>query len=557
MTGFRPAAPEIKRARTRLAVGTLIFAVALGLVAVRLVDLAAERPSVSASSRPQLGRHPVGRGDILDRNGRLLATSLPSRALFARPKQVGDIEGAAAELAQALPWLSAEEVAHRLSLPHRSVYIARQLTPDDQQAVLQLGLPGVSLIPEDVRVYPQGRLAAHIVGRTKPGKGGMVGSAGTEERFNDILSDPTRSLTLALDIRVQHALREELVLSVARFRALGGVGLVLDVHTGEVVAMVSLPDFDPNRSEKLSRDHANRASYHLNEPGSVLKLLTAAVAIDQGKAELNTSYDATRPLRVSGRTIRDYRGQKRPLTTAEAIVNSSNIAVAMMAQDIGPRTLKRYLEDFGLLDATGIELPERRTPTAPRRWTPLATMTVGFGHGIAVSPLHTASAVSALANGGYLVPATLLKRTSPIHDMRRPVISPATSDKLRWLMRQVVLRGSGAKADNGDYPVGGKTGTAEKVVNGRYDRDRRYSSFVGVFPISQPRFAVFIAIDEPKGTEETFGYATGGWTAAPAVGAVIRRIGPMFGLPAAGPAADDWMRRIVPDAMLSKLFRET
>jgi len=553
MNPHRSAAPALALARTRLAFGVLAFVASLVVLSIKLVELGilAEERTPSAA-RTAASEHPVERGDILDRNGQLLAASVVSRALVAWPPEIDDVEAVAARLSVALPWLSFEEARQRLSLRRKFVFVARRLTPRDQKAVLDLGLPGIGLRSEDMRIYPHGRLVAHVLGRTRPSDGGLVGNAGAEKRFNEILSDPTQSVQLSIDIRIQHIIREELARAVARFSAIGGAGLALDIRTGEVLAMVSLPDFDPNRQAKTDEARANRASLLVAEMGSTFKLLTLATALDRGISRLTSRFDATAPIKAFGRRIGDYRGQNRVLSAAEVVVHSSNIGAARMAEKIGAGTFKEYLDGLGLLSRPALELPEVGHPIVPRTWHPLTTMTVGFGHGLSVSPLQTASAIGALANDGVAVPVTLLRRTMP--PTARRVFSSETSDKMRWMMRQAVLRGSGSRADNASYPVGGKTGTAEKVVNGRYDSSKRLSSFVGVFPIADPRFAVIVMLDEPKAVEGTYGFATAAWNAVPVAGSVIPRIGSILGVPAAGPDSDAWMQRVVPDRLLSRLF---
>lgn len=554
MKPHRSASPALALARTRLAFGVLAFFASLAVLAIKLVDLGTLTQDRRPPAEKAVSEHPVERGDIVDRNGRLLATSVVSRALVAWPPQIDDVEAAAEQLSGALPWLSFEEARQRLSLKQKFVFVARRLTPRDQKAVLDLGLPAIGLEAEDLRIYPYGPLTAHVVGRTKPSDDGPVGNAGAEQRFNAILSDPTQSVQLSIDIRVQHVLREELARAVKHFSAIGGAGLVTDIRTGEVLAMVSLPDFDPNRQAKMDEAQANRASLLVAEMGSTFKLLTLATALDRGVARLTSQFDASVPIRASGHSIRDYRGEDRVLSAAEVVVHSSNIGAARMAEKIGAKAFKEVLDGLGLLSRPALELPEVGHPIVPRTWRPLTTMTVGFGHGLSVSPLQTAAAIGALANEGLAVPVTLLRRSNPAPARR--VFSSETSDKMRWMMRQVVLRGSGARANNDAYPVGGKTGTAEKVVNGRYDRNKRLSSFVGVFPIGNPRYVIFVMLDEPKPRKDTYGFATAAWNAVPVAGAVIPRIGSMLGVPAAGPDSDAWMQQVVPDRLLDRLFKD-
>ena len=554
MNRHRSPAPILALARSRLAFGVLAFLASLAVLSIKLVDLGTLNREPPSSAGASVSTAPVKRGDILDRNGRLLATSVVSRALVAWPPQIDDVDEAAERLSGALPWLSFEEARQRLSLKQSFVFVARRLTPRDQRAVLALGLPGIGLESEDLRIYPHGSLAAHVVGRTQPSAQGPVGNAGAEKRFNAILSDPTQGVQLSIDIRVQHIIREELARGVEYFSAIGGAGLVLDIRTGEVLAMVSLPDFDPNRQATIDERQANRASLLVAEMGSTFKLLTLATALDKGVAQLSSPFDASAPIKVAGHRIRDYRGKDRALSAAEVVVHSSNIGAALMAQKIGTESFRHYLDALGLLSRPALELPEVGHPIVPGNWRPLTTMTVGFGHGLSVSPVQIASAIGTLANDGLAAPVTLLRRTSPAAPRR--VFSSATSDRIRWVMRQVVVRGTASKANSDAYPVGGKTGTAEKVVNGRYDRSKRLTSFVGVFPINAPRYAIFIMLDEPKGRKETYNFATAGWNAVPVAGALIPRIGAMLGVPVAGPDSDAWMQQVVADELLSRLFKK-
>ena len=332
-------------------------------------------------------------------------------------------------------------------------------------------------------------------------------------------------------IRIQDMLRQELGAAVLEFRAIGGAGMVLDVHTGEVLGMVSLPDFDPNAPVEDNVDvRFNRAAKGVYEMGSTFKLFTVAMALDSGVTTLGGGYDASKPLRVARYTIRDYHAENRWLSVPEILVHSSNIGAAQMALDVGGPAQRRYLGRLGLLSRAAVELPESGTPLTPKPWRDINTMTVGFGHGIAVSPLQLASAVAAVVNGGLWRPPTVLLQGKESLSAGERVFSARTSAQLRGLMRLVVRYGTGRKADVPGYLVGGKTGTAEKLVAGRYRRDARISSFVGAFPIDAPRYVVLAMIDEPKGNKSTLNYATGGWVAAPVVGRLVTQLAPLFGI---------------------------
>lgn len=530
LDGARKQALEM--ARTRLLVTGVVFALLFAVIGVRLVDLTVLGPG----AEPRYARNnkhvgvTAGRADIVDRNGVILATSLPTASVFADPKDVLNPKAAADALATVFPDLNREEILAKLTSPSRFVWIKRNLTPEQVYAVNRLGLPGVKFQRGESRVYPHGRMAAHVLGLTDVDG---IGIAGVEQRFDVPLAGGTRPLTLSLDIRIQSLLREELAAAMAEFRAAGAAGVVLDVRTGETLALVSLPDFDPNQPETMSGEAAfNRAAKGVYEMGSTFKLFTAAMALDSGAATLKDRYDARKPLRVARFTISDYHAKNRWLTVPEVLIHSSNIGSAKMALDVGTKAQRDYLGRLGLLQPVSVELPETGAPLLPTTWRDINTMTISYGHGIAVSPLHVAAAVAAVVNGGVRRPVTLLRQSEPPRGQR--ILSEATSEKMRALMRLVVRRGTGRNADAKGYLVGGKTGTAEKQVDGGYREKRLISSFVGAFPMTDPRYVVLAVVDEPKGNKRTFNYATGGWVAAPVVKHVVERMGPMLGLAPVG-----------------------
>ncbi|HLB07106.1 MAG TPA: penicillin-binding protein 2, partial [Alphaproteobacteria bacterium] len=443
-------------------------------------------------------------------------------------------------LAEALPELGHEDLVGKLSGERRFIWLKRHLTPRQQYDINRLGLPGIGFVEDERRVYPQGPLFAHALGYTGIDNHGL---AGLERALDERLAAPERGerpepLVLSLDLRVQHALREELVRSVETFRALGAAGLVLDVDTGEILALVSLPDFDPNLPDAPTGEAMfNRATLGVYEMGSTFKIFTVAMALDSGSVTIDGGYDASQPIAASGYVITDYHPQSRFLTVPEIMVHSSNIGAAKMALDLGAARQKEYLHRFGLLTAARIELPEVGLPLAPETWRDINTMTIAFGHGVAVSPLQLANAAAAIVNGGVLRPATLIKRADegPVPGVQ--VISAETSRTMRWLMRLVVEQGTGRNAEASGYFVGGKTGTAEKAIAGHYQKSALLSTFVGAFPMRKPRYVVLITLDEPKGTPETFGFATAGWTAAPTASRLITRLGPLLGIEPMAPLA--------------------
>ena len=528
----------IETGRNRLLVTSVVIAMAFTGIGVRLVDLtvfkAGGEPKVAHIDQSPAA--PVGRADIVDRNGILLATSLPTASLYADPASVLNAEEAADKLIQVLPSLERGDVLAKIKSKGRFVWISRNLTPKQQYQVNRLGLPGFGFQRGERRVYPHGRLAAHVLGLTDVDGNGI---AGMEMRFDQTLRAGNR-LELALDLRIQAMLRQELAATMREFRALGATGLVLDADSGEFVAMVSLPDFDPNDPATAGGDSAfNRAAKGVYEMGSTFKLFTVAMALDSGTVSLESGYDASQPIQVSRFTIRDFHAKNRWLTVPEIIVYSSNIGAAKMAVDVGTRAQKDYLGRLGLLKPAAIELPEVGKPLTPRRWREINTMTIAYGHGIAVSPVQLTSGVAALVNGGTFVPSTLLKRRPGAPNPGRRVLSAETSEQIRGLMRLVVQTGTGRKAAVRGYAVGGKTGTADKLAGGGYRKNAIISSFVGAFPIDDPRYVVLVLIDEPKGNKRTFNYATGGWVAAPAVGRIVNRMATLIGMaPKRKPEAD-------------------
>jgi cell division protein FtsI (penicillin-binding protein 3) len=525
------AKQAIEVGRNRLLVAGVFFAFAFMLVAVRLVDIAVFRgvgePSVMRERSATVLK--IGRADIVDRNGMLLATSLSVPSLYADPKEVIDAEAAARRLITVLDHLSAAEVTAKLKAAKRFVWIQRGLTPRQQYRINSLGVPGLHFQREERRVYPQGSLTSHIVGFAGTDS---VGLGGLEKQFDGMLRDGAQPLKLSLDVRIQHILREEIGRQMVKFDGIGGAGVMLDANTGEVIAMVSLPDFDPNLTGTAAEDaRFNRATLGVYEMGSTFKIFNTALALDSGSATMDSGYDATNPIRIARFTINDYHAKRRWLSVPEIFMYSSNIGSVKMALDFGSDAQRGFMDKLGFLAPVSVELPERGTPMAPTPWRRINTMTIAFGHGIAVSPLHLASGVASIVNGGTRWPVTVLKRDPADRAVGKKVVSKRTSKQMRQLLRLVVENGTGRKAAAEGYLVGGKTGTAEKPgKSGAYARKALLSSFVAAFPIHDPSYVVLVMIDEPKGNKESHGYATGGWVAAPAVRRIVSRSAPLLGL---------------------------
>ncbi len=538
LQGGRPAIVHVEGSvkqaldtgRTRLLVAATSFALAFALIGWRLVDLGlmAEQHEPSLARSLSSDALETGRADIVDRNGIVLATTMPTASLYANPQHVRDPEGTAEQLAKVLPDLSAAQLRAKLASGRSFVWLQRNLTPREQYQVNRLGIPGLYFQREQRRFYPHGALTPHVVGFTDVDNRGL---AGIEQSFDDLLRASVKPLQLSLDIRVQHILAEELAAAMETFRAIGAAGVVMDARTGEVVAMVSLPSYDPEKPAAASADASfNRASLGIYEMGSVFKIFTTAMALDEGVVTLNDGYDVRKPIRISRFTIRDYHPKNRWLSIPEIFMYSSNIGTVHMVMDAGTPVQQAFLKRLGLLQAAAVELSEVGQPLVPSPWREINTMTISYGHGLAVSPLQLTSAVAAVVNGGTEARATLLKQDRATARSQRRVISAATSAQMRQLMRLVVVKGTGRKADAAGYAVGGKTGTADKTAGRGYARNARIASFVGAFPMDDPRYVIFAMVDEPKPTKETFGYATGGWVAAPLVGRLVERVGPLLGV---------------------------
>jgi cell division protein FtsI (penicillin-binding protein 3) len=529
---------QLETGRNRLVVVGAVFALAFTLVGVRLVDLAVWQGSagnqivLDAEQRPS-----ANRADIVDRNGVVLATNLTTASLFAEPRRILDAGDAADRIVTALPELDRQEIEKKLTSGRAFIWLKRHLTPKQQNDVNALGVPGVGFRDDRKRVYPHGNLVAHVLGYTGIDNEGL---AGIEKQYDDQLATVNRQsvavtagdpLRLSIDVRVQFALQQELSNAVDEFKALGAAGIVLDAVTGEVIAMVSLPDFDPNQARTASPNAMfNRAALGVYEMGSTFKAFTTAMALDVGTVKIGGGYDATKPLRVARFTIRDDHPKKRWLSVPEIFIYSSNIGAAKMAVDVGADRQREFLGRLGLLQRASLELPEVGAPLSPSPWREVNTMTVAFGHGIAVSPVQLTGAMAALMNGGVRVNPTLMARPPMVTPVGTRVMKARTSSIMKRLMRLNVESGTGTKASASGYLVGGKTGTAEKAGAGGYRRKALLSSFIGAFPMNDPRYVVLAVIDEPKGNKKTFGYASGGWTAAPVFGRVVSRIGPLMGV---------------------------
>ncbi|MGZ8325886.1 MAG: peptidoglycan D,D-transpeptidase FtsI family protein [Rhodoplanes sp.] len=529
-----------RKTKARIGLAVLCFAFVYFVIAARLVLFAVAPDSHVARRAGSSDAVATARPEILDRNGEVLATDVRVPSLFAEPRRIIDVDEAVELLTAVMPDLDTSELRERLGSKRGFAWLKREIKPKQQQEVHRLGIPGVGFLNENKRVYPNGREVSHLIGHVNIDNQGIAGL----EKWLDGrgLADLHRAgfasdrqqqpLELAVDLRVQHALRDELTAAAEKFKAKASAGVILDVRSGEVIAMVSHPDYDPNNpKEALDPNRINRLTTGVFEMGSTFKALTVGMALDSGKVTLNSSFDARGALHYGKFAINDYHAQRRVLTVPEIFTYSSNIGAAKMALAVGVEGHKSFLRKIGQLDRLRTELPESAEPLVPKRWGELNTVTIAFGHGLSVAPLQALMGFGALMNGGYLIPPTFLKRSEEeARAVAKRVIKRETSIAMRYLMRLNAEKGSGSKADVKGYYVGGKTGTAEKVVGGRYSKTKLLCDFIAVMPADEPRYLVLIMLDEPQPLPETHGYATSGWNAAPTAAKVIERIAPMLGL---------------------------
>jgi len=556
-----PAKQALEACRTRLLVTGALFALVFAVVALRVVEIVVVGGGAAES---QIGRFRIvtapvpSHADIVDRNGNVLAATLDSPSLYANPKQIVDAAEAARKLVGVFPNLRAAEVYAKLTSGKSFVWIRRQLTPAEQYEVNQLGIPGLEFEHEERRVYPDGSLTSHVVGYTGIDNAGF---GGVERALDGVLKGRREPLQLSLDLRLQYILHEELQHVIDDFTAKGGAGLIMDVNTGEILAMASLPDFDPNLPTAPYPEHStipltdrmfNRITLGVYELGSIFKIFTVAMALEAGTSTISSTYDASHPITIGRFTISDYHGKHRVLSVPEILMYSSNIGAARMAVAAGAQRQREFLARLGLLKIPKIEVSEVAAPHYPAKWREVNVMTIAFGHGISVTPLSFATAAAALVNGGILRQATLIKLSAGDAPQGQQVISTKTSEQMRRLMRLVVEHGTGTMAAAPGYVVGGKTGTADKVSGRHYAERKLLSSFVGVFPINDPKYLVLTMIDEPHPNKQSHGYATAGWTVAPATSRIIQRIAPLLGVQPVDESSPEVQRALMVESLQGK-----
>jgi cell division protein FtsI (penicillin-binding protein 3) len=516
--------------RDRLSYFMMGFLVLSAVLTGRLAELALLHSDAQTSTAALSTRRPL-RLDITDRNGVVMATSLKVYSFAVNPRMITNARPLAEKISKILPMLNEAKIYRDLTRSNKFVWIKRKITPRQVTLLNALGEPGLQFITEYERVYPNGFMAAHALGYTNVDGEGI---AGVENFFDENLARhgtaATPALVLTIDSRVQHALEDEIRSGMEKFSAIGGFGVVMDVNSGAVVAMASQPGFDPNvpnLGDPLARfSHVTKGVYEL---GSTFKAFAVAQSLDMGTTTPGKRFDCTAPLKIAGYKIDDFHAKRGWMTTTDVFIHSSNIGTARMIDEVGGTNQRAFLDKLGMLQAPSIEVPEVGKPILPEPWGRLATMTVAYGHGMAVTPLQLASGMSALVNGGYKISPHLVAQAGETAPRVR-VISQATSDQMRALFRLAVVHGTGGYSDVEGYRVGGKTGTAEKPVAGGYSRSARISTFAAAFPMDAPRYVIIMSLDEPKGIAATGGYATAGMVAAPLVHNLILRAAPVLGV---------------------------
>ena len=536
----------LRKTQRRLIMIGCIFIISFGVIGMQMTALAMTEPS-EPKAQNSINDISVSRADIVDRNGRILATNIETHSLYVHPKQLADPSGTALRLAEIFQDIDAITLKARFNGKQNFLWLRSAISPEEKQAVHDIGDPGLLFGPREMRLYPNGNLAGHILGGTTFGKQGVhsaevIGVAGVEKEFDELLRDPKyngRPLKLSVDLSVQSALEKVLRGGMQLMNAKAASAVLMEVHTGEIFAMSSLPDFDPNnrpigltKGDQSDDPLFNRAVQGLYEQGSVFKTFTVAQAMELGLVEADTMID-TKRFRWGKYAIKDYKNYGPELTVEKVLVKSSNVGTARLSQMIGADSQKSFLKSLGLLATTPIELVEGSTakPQFPSKWSEIATMTISYGHGISGSPLHLAAAYSAIVNGGTFVSPTILQKS--VSEVGARIISKNVSDQLRSMLRDVVRtpEGTANLGEVSGYSVGGKTGTAEKISKtGGYDAERVLATFASFFPSDNPKYVLIITLDEPEDRMGVEPKRTAGYTAVPVAAEVIRRVAPLLGL---------------------------
>ncbi|PBB17644.1 penicillin-binding protein 2 [Mesorhizobium sp. WSM4313] len=491
------------KAKTRIVMTMAVFFTIYSTIAGRLVYLGLQNPDLSGGPE---NRVTASRPDIVDRNGEVLATDIKTASLFAEPRRIVDADEAIERLSTVLPEIDYEQTYRKLKSGAGFVWLQRQLTPKQQADILALGVPGLGFRTEKRRFYPSGETSSYIVGLTNIDNQGISGMEKyiDEQGLSDLqasglaVAKDLKPVKLSIDLRVQHVVRDEIAAGLERYRAIGAGAVVLNIKTGEVIAMASVPDFDPNNPYNAQeKDRLNRMSAGLYEMGSTFKSFTSAMALDSGKATMNSRFDASHPIRVGHQAIHDFHGKNRVLSLPEVFLFSSNIGSAREAELVGIDGHREFLHRLGILDRMQTELPEVARPTEPKVWKQVNSFTIAFGHGVSTTPLQAAVGCAALMQGYLIEPTFLVRSEEEAMAVAKKVVSDKTVEGMRYLYTLNAEKGSARNARAPGYRVGGKTGTAEKVINGRYSKELNFNTFVAAFPMDDPQFLVFTIADAP------------------------------------------------------------
>ncbi|MGB1360589.1 MAG: peptidoglycan D,D-transpeptidase FtsI family protein [Alphaproteobacteria bacterium] len=515
----------LKSGKNRSIILKIIIWGVYSIIAIRIVIIGGF-PQDAYTNKPSYAPpKSIARESIYDRNGRLIADFVNSDGLYVNPKMVKDPEKLQAQLLEIFPSMNPDKLYKKLTRKAKFVWLVRRLTPKQKYRVNALGDVSLNFIKAKTRIYPHSNLFSHVLGYVNVDN---IGQSGIEKRFNEQLTAGKEPINLTVDIRVQYILREEILKMMEKTEAKAGIGIVMDVNNGEVIAMTSLPDFNPNKPNKKRQYFLNKATQGVYELGSTFKAINTAIALESRKVSMTDIFDAKKPIKLGRFTINDYHAEKRDLSVPEIFIHSSNIGSIKMILEAGTEAQKQKMQELNMLEPLDIILPERAKTLYPKHWKKTETATISYGHGISVTPLHLAAAISATVNGGTYYRPKFVKGEL---DEGKTVFSAKTSNNIKKLMRYNSTHGSGKLANVEGYLVGGKTGTADKpdLVKGGYNKKLLMSSYIAAFPIHNPKYLVYVIIDEPKPSAVTrFLRPTGGWVGAPVVGSVIEQIAPIL-----------------------------
>lgn len=517
-------------AKNRLIISCVTYFILMLILIIRLFYVMVFNiTSDSSGGSFQTPHYHTGRANIIDRHGHILASTITTNSLYANAKKIIDAKRTADQLITVLPTLNRKSLIQKLQSDKQFVWLIRHLTPLQQEKILELGLPGIDFMPDQRRIYPYGALTSHITGLTDIDNQGI---SGIEKSYNQQLLTQGDPLQLSIDMKIQYAVKDSLQQGLKEFSADAGAAVVMDLKTNEIVALVSLPDFDPNKTVNIQdRSFFNIITSGMYEMGSTLKIINTAMVLDCGAAKMSSLFDTSAVLRVGRFTITDYRANHGVINVADIFVHSSNKGSARMALAAGTENQKNFFKKVGLLERNKLELPEFGKPLLPKHWREVNTITMSYGYGLAISPLHLLNAVASIVGGGCRKQATLTYQPRTDTPCQR-VVSPQTSQTMVQLMRLVATEGTSRKANMPGFFVGAKTGTRNLLMNGRYQKDRVATSFVAIMGENQnePRYIVVVLLENPHRTPRTYGFNTAGWNAAPVGGAILARIAALTGM---------------------------